>query len=73
MAQDPLPWLATNVRDLLSRIAALERALERTEKDFAFNNMALNFFPRFPPGVHAPDADVQFAAALFMCYTLPSP
>ena len=58
-------WLAASVRALLKRTDALEQELRRTtKKEIVFNHMAPAFFPSFPPGVHAVDADVQFAAAL---------
>ena len=53
MAKDPLPWLATNVRVLLTRIAALEQALLR-KPDFTFSPTAPTFFPFVPPGLHHP-------------------
>ena len=48
VAKDPLPWLATNVRDLLSRIAILEEALRCTKSEFAFNPGAPVFVPARP-------------------------
>ena len=57
-------WLAASVRALLKRTDALEQELKRTKKKVVFNHMAPAFFPSIPPGVHAPAADVQFAAAL---------
>ena len=65
--------LVASVRALLKRTDALEQELKRTKKEVVFNHMAPAFFPSIPPGVHAPAADVQFAAALshVLCPTEP--
>ena len=58
-------WFAASVSALLKRTDALEQELRRTtKKEIVFNHMAPAFFSSFPPGVHEPAADVQFAAAL---------